>query len=192
MNSQVVKGQWGGAREGAGRKLQPSTKALRIMKRYLDLCFIADAKFQAHFALRRKEFEQYLIFGGKETDEQSGEGTKQTRSGGYFLDPLLKEQIEMLKFRWRKLMPEPPKEIEANVEFNTVWTILKDSEKRSEIQSHSENGSTTHPLNNGSEKLLSTSQKVVELPAQSVTVEAKPDSSQSQVAGIWSTVKKQE
>ena len=184
----------GGPREGAGRKLQPSSKALRIMRKYMDLCYKADAKLMAHLALRPKEFEDKVIFGGKETDEQSGDDTKQTRTGGYFLDPLFKEQIEMLKFRWKKLIPNPPQEIQASIDqtLHHVWTILKDSEKRSEIPLHSENGSTTHPLNNGSEKLLSTSQKVVELPAQSVTVEVKQDSSPSPVAGIWSTVKKQE
>jgi hypothetical protein len=184
----------GGVREGSGRQMQPSRKALREFRRLNEISMRADFKLLARLAIRPKEFEQYVIFGGKETDEQSDGKATQSRSGGYFLDPLFKLRVELARFRMNKYIGDPPKELDVNVDQTThsIWMILKDCRNELEIQSHLENGSTTHPSNNGNGTHLPPSQKVVELPEQSVTVEAKQDSSQSPGAGIWSAVKKQE
>jgi hypothetical protein len=74
------KGPHGGAREGAGRKLQPSTKALRKMKKYIDVTYVADFKLMAHLAIRPEEFGEKVQFAGSEKDESTESNHKQERA----------------------------------------------------------------------------------------------------------------
>src|SRR6185295_16143642 len=120
--------------------------------------------------------------------------------GVYKLDPVLQSNIDQFKFLVQKHIPDCPKEIEANLEVNHIWTLLKsitlqntkpssDSIEVSATPLSLGNGSMTHPLKNGSETHSETLPKVVELPVQSVTAEVKQDSSPSPDAGIWSHAK---
>lgn len=107
---------WGGARPGSGRKLQPSGKGLSKMRRYLEVALLSDFRLMAHLALRPDEFKDQVLFGG--TDETDKDG-KTKSSGGYFLDPLFKERLSLLKFRLSKFLPDAPREVEVNGEMTT-------------------------------------------------------------------------
>lgn len=106
----------GGARPGAGRKLQPSSRALRIMKKYIDFLYVQDFKLMAHLAYRPEEFADQVQFAGSEKDESTEGKQSQTRTGAYALDPLFKERLALLRFRLQKFLPDAPKEVELSGE----------------------------------------------------------------------------
>lgn len=187
----------GGVREGAGRLLQPTRAQTLKMKKYLGRLLTSDIKLMCRLEWRPEEFADQVQFGGSETDEQADGKTSQKRSGGYFLDPIFKARLELLKFRLTKYTTGAPKEIDVNVDVNPLWTILKELPTYNcndplPIPSSSANGSSTHLLSNGNGTHSESSPKVVELPVQSVTVAEKQDSLPSQESGSWSHAKNQE
>jgi hypothetical protein len=114
------KGSWGGARTGSGRKLQPSQKVMRKLRKYLELTLLSDFKLMAHLALRPEEFADQVQFAGSEKDESTEGKQSQTRTGAYALDPLFKERLSLLRFRLQKFLPDAPKEIEMSGEMEML------------------------------------------------------------------------
>lgn len=185
----------GGARPGAGRQLQPSRKALRVMKRYLDLLYISDAKLMAHLALRPEEFDDQVQFAGAEEDGLQPDGKPyQKRTGGYALDPLFKARLDMLKFRWAKMIPDPPKEVEVTgdvqmrglppqmlqVLLQSVNQLTSPSNSKPpsfEIPSTLPAPSASHVLTNGKHESSMTAELQAALLSGAQTESAKPSSS---------------
>lgn len=191
------KGQWGGAREGAGRKLQPSTKALRKMKRYLDLCYVKDFQLMARLACRPEEFGEQVQFAGKEEDSIDKSGKQsQSRSGGYQLDPVFKAQLDLLKFRCQKFLPDAPKEVEVSGEMDVthnglptpslvnliqnVNILLQNNNTSSEIPSTSASPSAPQiPTSNGNENSSQISKLLTE--TVRLTSQSSPETLPSQL-----------
>ena len=119
-----IKGTWGGKRVGAGRKLAPGTKALRKMRKYLEVTLLSDFKLMAHLALRPEEFDDQVQFAGQEDDGLDKDGKPYTkRTGGYALDPLFKERLALLRFRLHKFLPDPPKEVDIQADVQSTSLV---------------------------------------------------------------------
>lgn len=198
----------GGPRVGSGRKMQPSSKGLRKMSKYLELTLLQGYKRAAHMACRPNEYDNQVQFAGAETDESTADKQSQTRTGQYKLDPVLQSNIDQWKFLVSKHIPDLPKEIEANIEVNSIWSVLKaisidsqntkqsfDSINHSQIPSSLENGSMKEiGLTNGNGKHYEPFQaEIIKESLVPVQMEqVKQGSSQSSAAGgSWSNAKQE-